>query len=283
MLSILTINAAIQDVRICSVSFYRPLDHIQKRLVTLADNIRQLQPDIVLLQELFHRNFQEQFHEKLADIYPYSAGFARRGPKLRLGNELITVSKYPLTDCRFIRFREMALEERLFTSKGIYSMQIEIPATGKFQLINFHMTAGGLWQHPEDNNMEKIRTSQVNQLIENAMNNKPVILAGDLNAGPASSPDIYAQLLSAGFIDTFSEVDAEGISWDPANPLVALNSEKHLPPQRVDHVFINPAARDYIRPESAGIVLDDPCIRLPGGKKIPVSDHYGVLVQFRGR
>ena len=283
MLSILTINAAIQDVRICSISFYRPLDHIGPRLEKLAEEIRNLAPDIVVLQELFHREYQEQFYNLISDIYPFSAGFARRGPKLRLGNELITVSKFPLTNCRFMRFRETALEEQLFTNKGIFTMQVDIPGAGKFQLINFHMTAGGLWNHPEDTSMERIRTSQIIQLVEAVSENMPAILAGDLNSGPASSPENYARILSAGFIDTFVEAGAEGMSWDPSNPLVAHHSENHLPPQRVDHVFINPAARDQVRPDTARIVLDTRCITLSSGLEIPVSDHYGVLVEFRGR
>ena len=281
LLSILSINAAIQDVRICAISFYRPLDHIQPRLEKLAEGIRKLEPDIVVLQELFHYRFQKQFYDRLADIYPHAAGFARRGPKLRLGNELITLSKYPLANSRFIRFRETALEESLFTNKGIYTMDIDIPAAGLFHLTNFHMTAGGLWNHPEDNNMEKIRASQIDQLIESVPDNIPAILAGDLNSGPSSSPGNYARMLSAGFIDTFVEAGAEGMSWDPSNPLVAHHSENHLPPQRVDHVFINPAAQDRIQPETARIVLDNRCVTLANGLEIPVSDHYGVLVEFR--
>lgn len=70
--------------------------------------------------------------------------------KFRLGNELITLSKFPIKKGRFFRFNHAALEEKIFTNKGFFIMTIELPGSGDFQLINFHMTAGGLRHHPEN-------------------------------------------------------------------------------------------------------------------------------------
>ena len=281
MLSILTINAALQDVQILGNSVYRPIAYIRQRLSELAMQIRKLDPDIVCLQELFHHNLQHEFYLFLEDRFPYACGFARKGLKFRLGNELITLSKFPVKNGMFTRFGNAALEEKIFTNKGFFKMTVEIPGTGDFQLINFHMTAGGLRLHPENPEMEKIRSSQIQQVKEHSLPAIPAILAGDLNAGPGASKKNYDEMINAGFTDTFTVADGNGISWDPDNPLIKWHGEYHLPPQRVDHIFINKAAEQILKPSGAKIVLDHAGIRLTNGTNIPVSDHYGVLVTFK--
>jgi endonuclease/exonuclease/phosphatase family metal-dependent hydrolase len=280
MLSILTINAALQDIRIFGCPIYRPIAFIQQRLPELASQIRRINPDIVCLQELFHHELQQQFYSLLDDMFPYACGFAQKGLKFRLANELITLSKFPIKNGNFFRFHDLALEEHLFTNKGFYKMIIEIPGTVEIQLINIHMTAGGLRQHPESHVMERIRSRQIQQVIKQTPFTSPVILAGDLNAGPGSSRKNYDEIINSGFTDTFSFAGGKGISWNPDNPLIQWHGEHHLPPQRVDHIFINKPAAQMIEPLAAEIVLDNADILLTNGSKIPVSDHYGVLVTF---
>lgn len=280
MFSILTINAALQDIQIQGHSVYRPIAYIRQRLSELAIQIRKLDPDIVCLQELFHHNLQQKFYLLLEDRFPYACGFARKGLKFRLGNELITLSKFPVKNGMFIRFDDAALEEKIFTNKGFFKMTVEIPGSGDFQLINFHMTAGGLKRHPEGPKMEKIRSSQIQQVRGYSLSTMPAILAGDLNAGPGASKKNYDEMINAGFTDSFTVANGNGISWDPDNPLIKLHGKHHLPPQRVDHIFINKPAEKIINPSGAMIVLDYAGIRLTNGKNIPVSDHYGVLVTF---
>ena len=281
MLSILTINAAIQDVRLFSRSFYRPVNHVTKRLQELAQQIKANNPDLVCLQELFHADFQNRLYSLLITTYPYAAGFAPTGFKLRLGNELIILSKYPVTDKKLYRFKHATLEEKLFTSKGIYIVTVDMPEIGEIQVINFHMTAGGLVQHPEQPQMEKIRSLQIQQLLTTVNPLKSVIMAGDLNAGPEVSIANYEQILSAGFKDAFIEAGGSGITWDPSNPLVANHGEHHLPPQRIDHIFLNNAAIKILKPCKSAVVLNKPSIHIDDADPIPVSDHYGLRVDFR--
>ena len=280
MFSILTINAALQDVRLFARSLYRPLNHIDKRLQELAIQIRDNNPDLVCIQELFHADYQHQFFSLLQTTYPYATGFASPGFKLRLGNELIILSKYPLGEGQLHRFRQATFEERLFTSKGVYSIKVEIPDIGKIQVMNFHMTAGGLRQHPEHPVMESIRSNQIKQLLMTLNPEMPVILAGDLNAGTDVSTKNYNQILKEGFIDAFVESGGSGITWDPGNPLVANHGENHLPPQRIDHIFLNSVAAEILEPDKGEVVFNKPCIHINETHSIPVSDHYGIRIDF---
>jgi endonuclease/exonuclease/phosphatase family metal-dependent hydrolase len=202
MLSILTFNTAIQDIRILGQSVYRPVKYIKERLEELSKQLTKLSPDIICLQELFHPSLQQQLYGMLKSDYPYFNGFAKTGFELRLGNELLIFSKFPLQEGKLFRFSNAAIEERLFTNKGFHITFLDSPM-GEMQLVNMHMTAGGLRDHPEDQHMEKIRSNQIQQLIKTISNGMPTLLVGDLNAGPETSQKNYHAVLDAGFTDVF--------------------------------------------------------------------------------
>ena len=272
MLSILTFNAALLDVRIFNHSIYCPVDSAPERLRRLIPALLTLRPDIIFLQEVFHRNLQQLIREQVAEELPYIAGGISRGSRFRLGNELLALSRFPLADEKLTRFQRAAPEEKIFTSKGFHHSTVMIPELGRINLINFHATAGGVHAHPEHDRMENIRSSQIEQILSYIKALDKVILAGDLNAGPHTSYRNYWQVLQAGFIDTFAAAGGEGYTWDPDNLLVANGKEQHLPPQKIDHIFIDAALSRLIIPVTASIVLTD------GGK--PLSDHYGMLTRF---
>ncbi|MBI4006433.1 MAG: endonuclease/exonuclease/phosphatase family protein [Gammaproteobacteria bacterium] len=280
MISVLTFNTATQDVRLFGKSVYRPIDFTQERLTELTKQLKESKVDIICLQEFFHADLQKHLFTSLKSEYPYAAGFARTGFKLRLGNELLILSRFPLENGKLARFNHATFGERVFTSKGMYKINIEIPGIEKLQLITFHMTAGGLLNHPESKKMEAIRSAQIRQLLEFTSENIPTILAGDLNAGPESSKDNYYQLLQKGLIDAFTHGNGDGITWDPVNPLVVSGDENHLPPQRIDHIFLNRKAANKLEPKNSRIVLNEISVNLSDGRKITVSDHYGVQVDF---
>ena len=79
---------------------------------------------------------------------------------------------------------------------------------------------------------------------------------------------------------TFSHSGKEGYTWDPANPLVAAGTEAHLPPQRIDHIFIDAGQQSETRIHGTQIVLDEICVRTDAGE-FPLSDHYGVLASLQ--
>lgn len=79
MFNILTINAALQDIQILGHSVYRPIAYIRQRLSELAIQIRQLDPDIVCVQELFHHNLQRNFTCYWKTGFPMRPGLQKKG------------------------------------------------------------------------------------------------------------------------------------------------------------------------------------------------------------
>lgn len=277
---LLTFNTALQDVRLLGLPVYRSCAFISERLRALPAALRELDADVVCLQECLQPAMQ-RLVAALADVYPHVAGLARRGPRLRLTSDLLILSRHPLTAVRQVRFERAAVEERLFANLGLLQTSVRLPSGHHLRLFTFHTSAGGLRRHPESAVMELIRARQIEQILDAARGPDPVVLAGDLNAGPEASPVNYRQALSAGFSDAFASAGAEGITWDPANPLVAAGVQWYLPPQRIDHVLVNPAARRMLEIQAARIVLAERRVAAGSDHRIPLSDHYGVLVEFR--
>jgi endonuclease/exonuclease/phosphatase family metal-dependent hydrolase len=279
MLKVITFNAAILDVCVFGYSFYRPLEFIQQRLQHLAIALEQSDADIIFLQELFHRNYQDTLSHALKRSYPYVLGHAPRGWKLRLGNELLIFSRFPLTDGKLVRFSHAPAEELRHTSKGFYHAQVILPAIGPLNLINFHMSAGGKHLHPQSSTMEAIRQKQIEQFLDYSQKLNQTLLAGDLNAGPEVSTDNYEQMLTSNYHDLFSQSGAKGISWDPDNPLVKQGSDSHLPAQRIDHIFADSDLFENLNVTDANIVFDDHCVSI-SSDAVPLSDHYGLSMNI---
>lgn len=279
MLKVITFNAAILDVRIFGRSFHCAVEHIDDRLEALARALERTGADLVFLQEVFHRDKQDRLCSLVQEHYPYIHGHAPAGWKLRLGNELLTLSRLPLQDYGLTRFRCAPREELRHTSKGFYHMQFTLPGAGEIHLVNFHMSAGGKNQHPESVKMERIREQQIAQLVDYCKNYELVLLAGDLNAGTHSSSKNYQDLLSAGFVDLFESHGAEGITWDPENPLVKSGVEAHLPAQRIDHILVNKTLFNKLNVLNADIIFTEHIVTTTEGPR-PISDHYGLFVEI---
>mgnify|MGYP001619461940 CR=1 FL=1 len=278
-LRIVSFNAAIQDLRVFGHSLYCPVAWPRERLRQLPAALATLDADVICLQELFHRPLQRWLCAQMAAAFPYVAGLDTSRPPLRLGNELLVLSRFPLHGARLHRFVQAAPEEQRFTCKGFLDLKVEIPGLGAVGLVNFHATAGGARAHPESEEMEAIRSQQVAQLLGIADPDLPILMVGDLNAGPHTSTHIYKELCGRGLVDVFAAAGGDGMTWDPANPLVARGRESHLPPQRIDHVFLSATLADRLAPRAAHTVLHEHDAPTPWGG-MPLSDHYGVLTDL---
>jgi len=278
--SIVTFNAAVQDVRLLGRSLYCPAACPAERLARVPRALLDLDADIVCLQEVFHRGWREWLCGALGRIYPHVAGLDSGWPGLRLGNELLVLSRFPLSHARLRRFKSAAPEELRFTSRGFQELSVHVPALGEVLLCNVHASAGGLDEHPESPVMEEIRARQIDELLQDRGQEKPLLLVGDLNAGPQSSVRNYRQLLAAGLVDACAAAGIRGVTWDPANPLVAAGREAHLPPQRIDHVFVNRGLAAQAACSMAQIMLTERLVDSRQGR-LPLSDHYAIRAEFR--
>jgi len=65
MLAILTFNVAVQNIRYFNQPAYWPVKYVKERHAALVSELLQIDADIMLLQEVFHRDIQDGLYDRL--------------------------------------------------------------------------------------------------------------------------------------------------------------------------------------------------------------------------
>ncbi len=283
MISFLTLNTFLLDIRLLGAPLYPTAPYLAARLAALPGAVRALGADVVCLQEVFRKPHRAFLAASLSDLYPHSAGL--RHPGAPLGTGLLVLSRHEIESARAREFRAGFVEEKLVVRMGLLECVLRLPGLGRCRLLTHQMIAGGLFSHPESARAEACRASQIAELLGHAGEGAPevTVIAGDLNAGPTTSVANYRQVIDAGFVDAVAATGGApgpAITWDPGNPVIAGGHDRALPPQQIDHVFLRNGHGAGCRIEGARVVLHEPCVALADGRRVPVSDHYGLLARI---
>lgn len=282
-LKILTLNTGLTEFRALGLPLYTDVPHVKERRICLATALRSIEADIVALQELPSPGAKRRLAAALADIYPFSAGITEDSRLYGAG--LLVLARHPVKSAACTAFESQTVEERLFGPRGILACAIRIPGFGRCHLANLHATAGGArWRERSGAHGQKL-SSQVTQAVSHtaAGSDGLFILAGDFNCGPTMHSHIYRRVIQTGFVDAVRAASGRGLTnglctWDSKNALNRRRSNGRA--HRVDHVFLRPPERLGVQVTRAQVVLDAPMVPLPGGALVPVSDHYGLLVEI---
>ncbi|MDE0408470.1 MAG: endonuclease/exonuclease/phosphatase family protein [Alphaproteobacteria bacterium] len=281
MLRILTFNTGLTEIRLFGVPLYEDVPHVVERAAQLAPELRGVDADIVLLQELVPQRVKVRLAAALRNFYPHGAGIAE--DSRFYGTGLLTLSRHPMEDASCTSFAQQTLEEGLFGPRGMLACTVQAPGLGPVRVINLHATAGGAYRRKRRRGAADRRGAQIAQAIEAAAVpfDGAVVLAGDFNCDPAADPAAGGFLRDAGFRDVAAglpDADRPQGTWDPQNPL--NRSRAAGPARRVDHIFMRPGGGYGVAVSAARTVLDEPVVPRPGGEPLPLSDHYGLLAEL---
>ena len=281
MLRILTLNTGLTEIRLFGAALYEDVPHVPARAAHLAEALRGVDADIVLLQELVPQRVKVRPAAELRALYPHRAGIAE--DSRFYGTGLLTLSRYSMEQARCTPFAQQTLEEGLFGPRGMLACTVQTPGLGRVRVFNLHATAGGAYRRKRRLGAADRRSAQVAEAIEaaGAAFDGTVVLAGDFNCDPAADPTAGGLLRNAGFEDVVAGVPDEARpqgTWDPANPL--NRSRAGGPARRVDHIFVRPSGDRRTAVDSVRVVLDEPVVPVSGGAALPVSDHYGLLAEL---
>ena len=141
MLRILTLNTGLTEIRLFGAALYEDVPHVPARAAHLAEALRGVDADIVLLQELVPQRVKVRLAAELRDLYPHSAGIAE--DSRFYGTGLLTLSRDAMTDASCTSFAQQTLEEGLFGPRGMLACTVRTPDLGPVRVINLHATAGG--------------------------------------------------------------------------------------------------------------------------------------------
>lgn len=192
-------------------------------------------------------------------------------------NGLLLLSRSPLADTSY---ESLASTQVM---RGVLAARTELPGIGAVQVLCTHLTADlsadlaysgpyGTWS---GENLAQVET--LLELIAATETSRPVILLGDMNAGPeigtairAENAGSYQAIVDSGFSSAFVEDPAVSCSFCAANPLVGAGDSK-----LIDHVFLKGAT------SLAATLFGTELTTISGDVEVPLSDHYGVRVEVR--
>ena len=248
MLSILTFNTGLTEIRLFGAALYEDVPHVIARAAHLAPALRSVDADIVLLQELVPQRVKKELAAALGDLYPHRAGIEE--DSRFYGTGLLTLSRHPIEEASCKPFANQTLEEGLFGPRGMLGCTVRTPGLGRCRAINLHATAGGAYRQRRRRGAPDRRCAQVAEAID-----------------AAGAPfDAAARL---------PEAARPPGTWDPANPLNRDRASGKA--RRVDHIFVRPRAGHGVEASDVRTVLDEPAVPVPNGDALPLSDHYGLL------
>jgi endonuclease/exonuclease/phosphatase family metal-dependent hydrolase len=282
MLRILTYNAGLLRVKLFGRTLVEPAPYVDERFPYLAPALLSSGADIIALQEVYDRKHQSRLVNDLAAAYPYHV-VSPIHPWRPLGAALMLFSKFPITETQFIMFNDVPPDERLFVDKGMILATVRAGSFGPIRISNSHHTSGGMLHHPEGAYTSRARSLQYRQLFEVLDRDASAdrFAVGDFNCGPEALPENYRELLSFGYTDAWDACrKASAPTWDPKNELNAHGPHRLTSAQRMDHILFRAGARRPITVKNARIVFNDPCVNLSGGRKVTISDHYGLTADL---
>jgi len=241
-----------------------------RRMALLVQGLRELEPDVIGLQEVLELQGEDQARE-IADALGYHAAYAPAqtlaGGPLTMGNAV--VSRWPIVDRAAWPLPAGDEDERT-----LLRVAVATPA-GRLPVYVTHLT----WQF----HLGHLREQQVRAIDDRVRETRdkdalPPVLMGDFNAEPDSDEIRFLRgLTSLGgrgtyWADCFAVAgEGPGHTFARDNGYAAV---MHEPSRRIDYIFVRGPDRALRgEPLAARVVLDR-----PDGDAWP-SDHYGVYAE----
>lgn len=231
----------------------------QKRWERIFSEISELQPDLILFQEVFDAEWASEIARRTG--YPSSA-FHEPASGLAL------FSKFPLLDsgCRILAAQSPREDYRRYL---LYA-KLQSPE-GVFYAFDTHLS----WML-EDWDVRKAQTAQIASFMDEIAGSQEAVIGGDFNT-VAWSQEIRRLVQEQSYVDLYREVEPEapGLTWSYDNGYTRTGRHA-LPDRRIDYLFTRHAGRVLGKPASVRCVMTE-----PDAEGIWASDHYGVFAELK--
>jgi endonuclease/exonuclease/phosphatase family metal-dependent hydrolase len=246
---------------------------LEQRLEIVVDSLRALGADVIALQEASvsrgRGNVAARIAAALGFHHVHTPATERALGSVAVGRVLVWLLNFSEGPAIVSRFPIAAWETHdlprrrgLFDARVLLRTEIEAP-WGRFQVFSAHASRDGC------------QAARVGDLVRSRRAAAPAVLMGDFNAAEGSAA-IAGLTGRVGLIDVFRTAN-------PAEPGFTVWQRIEAPAptvfRRVDYVLLLPGTAFPGRIRASRVVLDTPR-RLPDGRVLWPSDHYGVLADI---
>jgi endonuclease/exonuclease/phosphatase family metal-dependent hydrolase len=259
-------------LRVLTLNIWNRQGPWERRLELIRAGVRELEPDVIGLQEVIQVGDATQAHEIAAQLgYHAAFGSAREyGGGVHFGNAVL--SRWPILASRVFALPGTTGDEH----RSLLVAELDTPH-GKLPFFVTHLS----WRlHHGFIRERQVATIAAAVKREAPIAGLPPILVGDFNAEPDATEMRFLRGLhaldgaSTYFADCFRLKGAgAGVTFDSTrNPYAAPT---HEPPRRIDYVYVRgPDGDGRGKPLSARVVLDEV------HEGVAATDHYGVLAEI---
>ena len=160
--------------------FFGGTSHIDQRIAPLSEKIKEVDADVVCLQEIHEVDSGKAFYEALKGQYAHfyfnigQGDYTKDPDAIVMNSGLMIASKYPIEDARFIPFRQEG--RQMGINKGFFFGTVKMEDGSSLGIVNTHL----------DPDSEEVREKQVVQ-ISQEMEGTSYLLNGDMNIKLATS------------------------------------------------------------------------------------------------
>jgi endonuclease/exonuclease/phosphatase family metal-dependent hydrolase len=243
-----------------------------KRAKAIAMVLSDVNYDVIIIQEAFHRRGRGILSRTLSKHYPHQHG-PGKGGLIKINSGVWILSRFPLTNRKSIKFSNCkCLFQDCRANKG--ALFVELEKNGqKIQLIATHVQA------EKGAQFDAIRSAQFLEIKENYVSpqrdiNIPQIIAGDLNTLqiPNSKPyDDMIDLLEAQ--DPHLMGEFKFTYGGKPNDLIG---KEVVEGKVIDYVLFNPKKSPVVHEYNRVKIFRKKWKK----NKIDLSDHYALEANF---
>lgn len=201
-----------------------------KRIDRIIDQIKQADPDVLVLSEVWGKDVENELIKHLKDSYAHI--YTDMGKHaFGVDSGLMVLSKYHVKDFSFTPFTE-ATGDAKWIKKGFASFTIQSNQKDLSHIVTSHL------QHGSSNNQKvtDTRQSQMGQIVNHSKKQIcPVFFAGDANI-PRETKEYESSLISKYFTPTYDVKKGYTCTNFFERDLFKGNKEFSNPPSIVDHI-----------------------------------------------
>ena len=247
------------SVKILTLNTWQDRGPWRARWELIFHGLKDYDADIVGFQEVFDMDWAREIQQRSG--YPYLVVSGEH-------SGLIFLSKFKPIEQECMTIKAKSPTEDYF--RYVFYARFD---TGeeKIALFNTHLS----WKADED----AIRLKQMREMeafVQKKAGNLPVVLMGDLNAGPGA-PSVSYLRETLKWCDTFETKNPgdSGFTWDYRNPYAEAERKK-MAERRIDFIFIREKTGIFAKILSSRVVFNE-----PSAAGVFPSDHFGVLTEFQ--
>lgn len=240
----------------------------KERIMRIAAYLKELDADIICLQESFDPRHRKSLH-MLLDLYQTTDGRAQARNVFFISFDttggLVTFSKFPIVRSVFIPFRKFFLPPiELLGNKGMLIAFLNTPY-GKLRVCNTHLFHRGSLCN------KVIRWSQIKHMFTTlrAHEPTPAIIAGDFNEDNLPHHQKFLELMARHNVIHPSASVLEP-TYRKENPYATIGMNRIRHSKRLDYIFHNDLGSLHLKVSRYAVLHPDNVL----------SDHNPVILEM---